>query len=93
MMTEQEKKLWTKAYEQGHKDGRFERRHEEFVKPLLRYILMGIMMALGIVFGIGAIAFMIVCFMDLVIGLIGMLGCGIACGTAFAVWCYFIQEY
>lgn len=96
-MTEQEQKIWDDAWEQGYKrgveQGKFEMRHAEFIQPLLRYILMGFMVALGIIFGIGAIAFIVVCFANLVIGLIGLFISGSLCGIAWAVFIYFLEEY
>ena len=96
-MTEQEQKIWDDAWEQGYKrgveQGKFEMRYAEFIQPLVRYILMGLLAALGIIFGIGAIAFMIVCFADLLIGLIGLFISGSLCGIAWAVLVYFLEEY
>ena len=97
MMTEQEQKIWDEAWEQGRKrgveQGKYEMRYAEFIRPLLRYILMGFMVALGVIFGIGALAFMIVRFADLVIGLIGLFISGSLCSVAWAVFAYFVQEY
>ena len=96
-MTEQEQKIWDEAWEQGRKRGvelgKYEMRYAEFVQPLLRYILMGFMVALGIIFGIGAIAFIVVCFVDLIAGLIGLFISGSLCGIAWAVFIYFLEEY
>ena len=92
-MTDREKGIWQEGFEEGRKQGRFDTRHEEFIQPLLRYILMGFMVALGIIFGIGAIAFMIVCFANLLIGLIGLFISGSLCGIAWAVFIYFLKEY
>ena len=95
-MTEQEQKIWDEAWEKGYKrgveQGKFEMRYAEFVQPLLRYILMGFMVALGIIFGIGAIAFIVVCFANLVIGLIGLFISGSLCGITWAVFLYFSEE-
>ena len=94
-MTEQEQKIWDEAWEQGRKrgveQGKYEMRYAEFVQPLLRYILMGFMVALGVIFGIGAIAFL--CVANLVIGLIGLFISGSLCGIAWAVFIYFLKEY
>lgn len=96
-MTEQEQKIWDEAWERGYtcgvEQGKFEMRHAEFIQPLLRYILMGLMVALGVIFGIGAIAFVIVCFTNLLIGLIGLFISGILCGIAWAVFVYFLEDY
>ena len=94
-MTEQEQKIWDEAWEQGRKrgveQGKYEMRYAEFVQPLLRYILMGFMVALGVIFGIGAIAFL--CVTNLVISLIGLFISGSLCGIAWAVFIYFLKEY
>lgn len=95
-MTEQEQKMWDEAwqrgYERGVEQGKYEMRYAEFIQPLIRYILMGLLVALGIIFGIGAIAFMIICFADLLIGLIGLFISGSLCGIAWAVFVYFLEE-
>ena len=95
-MTEQEQKIWDEAWEQGRKrgveQGKYEMRYAEFVQPLIRYILMGLLTALGIIFGIGAIAFMVVCFANLLVGLIGLFISGSLCGVAWAVFVYFLEE-
>ena len=93
MMTDREKGIWQEGFEQGRKQGRFDTRHEEFIQPLIRYILMGLLVALGIIFGIGAIAFMVVCFANLLIGLIGLFISGSLCGIAWAIFIYFLEEY
>lgn len=96
-MTEQEQKIWDEAWDRGYKrgveQGKCEMWRTEFIQPLLRYILTGFMIALGIIFGIGAIAFMIVCFADLVVGLIGLFISGSLCGVAWAIFAYFLEEY
>ena len=96
-MTEQEQKIWDEAWEQGREygveEGKREMRYIEFIQPLMRYILMGFMVALGVISGVGAIAFMVVCFANFVIGLIGLFISGSLCGVAWAVFAYFISEY
>ena len=96
-MTEQEQKIWDEAWEQGRKrgveQGKYEMRYTELIQPLLRYILMGFMVALGVIFGIGAIAFIAVCFVDLIAGLIGLFISGSLCGIALAIFIYFLEEY
>lgn len=92
-MTEQEQKIWNEAWERGFERGKFEMRYAKFIQPLIRYALMGLLVALGIIFGLGAVAFMIVCFADLLIGLIGLFISGSLCGVAWAVFAYFAEEH
>ena len=94
-MTEQAQKIWDEAWEQGRKrgveQGKYEMRYAEFIRPLLRYILLGLMVALGVIFGIGAIAFL--CVANLVIRLIGLFISGSLCGVAWSVFVYFVKKY
>ena len=96
-MTEQEQKIWDEAWEQGRKrgveQGKYEMRYAEFIQPLLRYILLGLTIAFGFLFGVGAIAFIIVCFTNLLFGLIGLFISGSLCGVAWGVFVYLMEEY
>ena len=96
-MAEQEQKIWDEAWEQGRKygieEGKREMRYTKFIRPLMRYVLMGLMVALSVIFSAGAIAFMIMCFTDLLIGLIGLLISGSLCGVAWAIFAYLLKEY
>jgi uncharacterized membrane protein len=96
MMTEQEQKIWDEAWEQGRKygveDGKREMRYTKFIRPLMRYVLMGLMVALGVIFGVFSVACMCGLFVDAVIGFIALLIGGILCGVAWAVFVYFVKE-
>ena len=95
-MTEQEQKIWDEAWEQGYKygikEGKREMRYTKFIRPLMRYILMGLMVALGVFFGVLSIACMCGLFVDTVIGFIGLLISSSLCGVAWAVFAYFLEE-
>ena len=96
-MTEQEQKIWDEAWKKGREygveEGKHKMRYTKFIQPLMRYILMGLMVALGVIFGIGAIVFVIVCFTNLIAGLIGLFIGGSLCGVALAVFIYLLEEY
>lgn len=96
-MTEQEQKIWDEAWEQGRKrgveEGKREMRYAKFIRPLMRYVLMGLMVALGVIFGVLSIACMCVLFADAVIGFIGLLIGGSLCGVAWAIFAYLREEH
>jgi hypothetical protein len=97
MMTEQEQKIWDEAWEQGRKrgveEGKREMRYAKFIRPLMRYVLMGLMVALGVIFGVLSIVCMLGLFTDAVIGFIGLLISGSLCGVAWAIFAYLREEY
>ena len=97
-MTEQEQKIWDEAWEQGRKrggeEGKREMRYAKFIRPLMRYVLMGLMVALGVIFGVSA--FVCICVFgvtNFVIGFIGLLIGGSLCGVAWAIFAYLREEY
>lgn len=94
-MTEQEQKIWDEAWEQGRKRGveQGERamRYTKFIQPLLRCILMGFMFALGTVFAIGALGFLLVGSYDnILISLLGFIIGGVISGSSFGVFAYLV---
>ncbi len=96
-MTEQEQKIWDEAWEQGYKygveEGKRKMRYAKFIQPLMRYILMGLMVALGVIFGVFSVACMCGLFVDAVIGFIGLLIGGSLCGVSWAIFVYLQKEY
>ena len=96
-MTEQEQKIWDEAWEQGRKrgveEGKREMRYAKFIRPLMRYVLMGLMVALGVIFGVLSIACMCGLFVNAVIGFISLLIGGSLCGVAWAIFAYLLAEY
>lgn len=91
-MTEQEQKIWDEAWkkgrEYGFEEGKREMRYAKFIRPLMRYVLMGLMVALGVIFGVFSIACMFGLVADAVIGFIGLLINGSLCGVAWAIFAY-----
>ena len=96
-MTEQEQKIWDEAWEQGRKrgveQGKYEMRYAKFIRPLMRYVLMGLMFTLGVIFGVLSIVCMFGLFADAIIGFIGLLISGSLCGVAWAIFAYLLEEY
>ena len=95
-MTEQEQKIWDEAWEQGRKygveEGKHEMRYAKFIRPLMRYVLMGLMVALGVIFGVFSVACMCGLLVNAVIGFICLLISGSLCGVAWAIFAY-LHEY
>ena len=95
-MTGQEQKIWDEAWKKGREygveEGKREMRYTKFIQPLMRYILMGLMVALGVIFGVFSFACMFELFVDAVLGFIGLLISGSLCGVAWAIFAYLQKE-
>lgn len=92
-MEEKDKTEFDLGFERGYKDGFRAGRHDEFISPLKQRILIGLLIAATVIFGLFAIGFLGSALVDNIIGgIIGTIICGLIAGASAGAAYYLMED-
>lgn len=92
-MEERDKTEFEQGFSKGYKDGFRAGRHDEFISPLKQRILIGLLIAATIIFGLFALGFLIsTLVVDVIGGIIGTIICGLIAGASAGAAYYLMED-
>ena len=92
-MAEKNKTEFEQGFDIGYESGFCAGRHDEFISPLKHRILIGLLIAATIIFGLFTIGFLGSMLFDNIIGgIIGAIICGLIAGASAGTAYYLIED-